>query len=173
MRIHTPRMRHKLPIITAFIVTAFFASVAVSNLLVVRNRSRQKQTMAAMRTISTAWEARATDLSSYTVEPDPRDTAARDLSDFSKLHRVSAADLERALAPKYLKEFPGRDGWGNEIDFRTGDYLSKGDAQLYVILSFGSDHIADAGAYTNRAVTKFEDDLVFTNGTFLQFPEGV
>jgi type II secretory pathway pseudopilin PulG len=166
-------MRHKLPIIAALIATTFLACVAVPNLLVARNRSRQKRTMADMRTISTAWEARATDLNSYTVDPDPRDSVARDLSDFSKLHRVSSADLKRALVPKYLKEFPAPDGWGNEIEFHTGDYRSKGDAQIYVLRSLGSDHIADAGAYKSRAVTKFEDDLVFTNGTFLQFPEGV
>ncbi|MGZ8797146.1 MAG: hypothetical protein ACXW2F_07350 [Thermoanaerobaculia bacterium] len=166
-------MRHKLPIIAALIAATSLACVAVPNLLVARNRSRQKRTMADMRTISTAWEARASDLKSYTVDPDPRDSTAKDLSDFATLHRVSSADLKRALVPKYLKEFPARDGWGNEIEFSTGDYLSKRDAQLYVIRSLGSDHIAYAGEYKSRAVTKFEEDLVFTNGTFLQFPEGV
>jgi type II secretory pathway pseudopilin PulG len=166
-------MRYKLPIITALIGITFLACVAVPNLLVARNRSRQKRTMADMRTISAAWEARATDLNSYTVDPDRRDSAAKDLSDFSKLHRVSSADLKRALVPKYLKEFPARDGWGNEIEFRTGDYRSKADAQLYVIRSLGSDHMADAGEYKSRAVTNFEGDLVFTNGMFLQFPEGM
>ena len=87
----------------ALMATTFLACVAVPNLLVARNRSRQKRTMADMRTISNAWQARATDLKSYTVDPDRRDSTARDLSDFSKLHRVRAADLKRALVPKYLK----------------------------------------------------------------------
>jgi type II secretory pathway pseudopilin PulG len=162
-------MRYKFEIISTFIGTALLASIAVPNLLEARNRSRQKQTMADMRTIATAWEARATDLNSYTVDPDPRDSAAQDQSDFSKLHRVRAADLRRALEPKYIKKLPSRDGWGNEIEFRTWDYRGNGEAQNYVLRSLGSDHIAEA--HTEGIITKFEGDIVFSNGVFLRYPE--
>jgi type II secretory pathway pseudopilin PulG len=165
-------MRHKPEIIITLILTAALLWVAVPNLQVARNRARQKRTMADIRTISTAWEARATDLNSYTVDPDPRVGAVKEASDFSKLHHVSAGDLKRALVPRYLKEFPARDGWGNEFEFRTGDYL-QGAAQTYALRSPGSDAIADARPYTHRATSKFEEDIVFANGVFLQFPEGV
>jgi hypothetical protein len=46
---------------------AFFGFVAVPNLWRAKQRSAQKRTMADMRTIATAWEARATDTNTYAV----------------------------------------------------------------------------------------------------------
>src|SRR5205814_4490670 len=41
------------------------AAIAIPNLLTAMQRSKQKRTMADLRTIATAWEARATDLNKY------------------------------------------------------------------------------------------------------------
>ena len=158
MRIHTPRMRHKLPIIAAFIVT----------ILRVRRRSepsgREKSQPVEADDGCHAHDFHCLGSAGHRLEL---------VHGGARSPRYRGEGPERFLnPPKYLKKFPARDGWGNEIDFRTGDYRSKGGAQLYLLRSLGSDHIADAGAYTNRAVTKFEDDLIFTNGTFLQYPEG-
>ena len=166
----------KANIVTALIALALVAgvvSIAVPNVLTARNRSRQKRTMADMRTIATAWEARATDRNSYTVEPDRHATRGNDPADFAKLHSVPVADLERALVPRYIRKLPRTDGWGNEFDLRTGAYNEKGEAQSYAIRSFGNDGRADGHLYKGGVITNFKGDLVYANGSFLQFPEGI
>ena len=44
-------------------IIGILAAIAIPNLLTAMQRSKQKRTMADMRTIATAWEARATDIS--------------------------------------------------------------------------------------------------------------
>src|SRR5437660_12266334 len=44
-------------------IIGILAAIAIPNLLTAMQRSKQKRTMADMRTIATAWEARATDRS--------------------------------------------------------------------------------------------------------------
>lgn len=58
-----------VPAIAIAVIVAFFSIMIIPNLLTARNRSRQKRTMADVRTIATALEARASDLNSYTIDP--------------------------------------------------------------------------------------------------------
>src|ERR1700704_2238101 len=46
-------------------IIGILAAIAIPNMLTALQRSRQKRTMADMRTIATAWEARATDVNKY------------------------------------------------------------------------------------------------------------
>src|SRR5437763_1331013 len=46
-------------------IIGILAAIAIPNLLTAMQRSKQKRTMADMRTIATAWEARATDTNKY------------------------------------------------------------------------------------------------------------
>src|ERR1700757_3137885 len=46
-------------------IIGILAAIAIPNLLTAMARSKQKRTMADMRTIATAWEARATDVNRY------------------------------------------------------------------------------------------------------------
>jgi len=46
-------------------IIGILAAIAIPNLLTAMQRSKQKRTMADMRTIATAWEARATDVNKY------------------------------------------------------------------------------------------------------------
>lgn len=143
-------MRKAIPIVITLIVLGFLASIAVPNFLTAMNRSRQKRSMADMRTIAMAWEARATDLKSYSVD--------------SSGHRISVDDLERALAPTYLRKLPRRDGWRYEFELQSAP-------DSYVVRSLGSDGRSDGLPYIG-ATTSFSQDLVFANGTFTQYPEG-
>ncbi len=167
-------MMRKLLSLEVFIflgIVAILSAIAIPNLMTARGRSKQKRTMADMRTVGTAWEARATDINSYTVEPDSHSATGTDVNDFEKLHRVSPAELRRALEPTYARKLPLKDGWGNDFDFRTGGYKGK-DAQIYALRALGSDGRDDGFPYTGIPVKNFRDDLVFANGAFTQFPEG-
>src|SRR5213076_3437685 len=46
-------------------IIGILAAIAIPNLLTAMQRSKQKRTMADIRSIATAWEARATDMNNY------------------------------------------------------------------------------------------------------------
>jgi general secretion pathway protein G len=161
------------PVITATVMIALVASFMVPNLLKAMDRSRQKRTMADMRTIATALEARATDLNSYTIVPYARDTSpGKRVEAFATLHRETFSDLEHALVPKYIRELPRQDGWGVDFDIRTGNYNAKGEAMLYALRSYGSDRRAEGDSYAGRPTKTFDEDIVYSLGNFFQYPEG-
>src|ERR1700741_3723005 len=140
-----------VPAVVIIVVAAFFSSVIIPNVLTARNRSRQKQTMADMRSIATTLEARASDLNSYTIDPAAaRENAGSRVEEFTKLHRESFADLERALVPAYIKKLPRKDGWGVDFEIRTGDYNEEGQATLYALRSYGSDRKPDSDIYESQ-----------------------
>jgi hypothetical protein len=85
--------------------------------------------------------------------------------------RVTTAELARALEPKYIRKLPRADGWGSEFQFTTGDYEIGGQAQTYMVRSLGSDGRSDRIANLSGATTRFEDDIVYSNGSFVRFPE--
>ena len=144
-------------------IIGILAAIAIPNLLTAMQRSKQKRTMADMRTIATAWEARATDLNKY--------NAAGALS--IPTGAVTTANLSNYLSPTYVKTFPAKDGWGNQWAF-TSDQAWGGStaAQQYYIISYGKDG-AVSTPYDGGATTSFDKDIVYSNGTFLQYPEGV
>src|SRR3954469_13050 len=84
-------------------IIGILAAIAIPNLLTAMQRSKQKRTMADMRTIATAWEARATDLNKY--------NAAGAIT--IPTQTVDMGTLGTYLAPTYVKTFPNKDGWGN------------------------------------------------------------
>src|SRR5205809_7027360 len=82
-------------------IIGILAAIAIPNLLTAMQRSKQKRTMADMRTIATAWEARATDVNRYNAAGVTVPTSG-----------VAIDDLNTYLAPTYVKTFPSKDGWG-------------------------------------------------------------
>ena len=46
-------------------IIGILAAIAIPNLLTAMQRSKQKRSMADIRSIATAWEARATDMNKY------------------------------------------------------------------------------------------------------------
>src|SRR6202035_4160418 len=87
-------------------IIGILAAIAIPNLLTAMQRAKQKRTMADMRTIATAWEARATDVNRYNAAGETLPT-----------HSVSAATLGNYLSPTSLTTFPQRAGWGNAHSF--------------------------------------------------------
>jgi type II secretory pathway pseudopilin PulG len=160
-------VRTLLSLLSIAIPIGLVAAIAAPNVRTARNRSRQKQTMADMRSLATAMEARATNTNKYDLGRFTGPVSAGDAREFGTLHRVSYADLSRALAPAYIRTLPRFDGWGTELDVRV-----NGDQSLYALRSAGSDRSFELRPYTPGAVRDFESDIVFSNGNFLQYPEG-
>jgi type II secretion system protein G len=145
-------------------IIGILAAIAIPNLLTAMQRSKQKRSMADARTIATAWEARATDINRY--------NAAGALSLPSK--DAGLANLTTYLSPTYVKTFPTKDGWGNAWGFYVDqDWGGSIAAQQYAIVSGGKDGASQPTAEPGGATTNFDCDIVYTNGTFSQYPEGV
>ena len=144
-------------------IIGILAAIAIPNLLTAMQRSRQKRTMADMRTIATAWEARATDVNSYT-------TAGVDLSWPADTANVSS--MAGPLTPTYVKRLPEYDGWGK--DFRVG--LKPVSYDSYTVKSWGADKSSSTTVTTATlpiTTNSFDCDIIYSDGTFVMYPEGV
>ena len=136
-------------------IIGILAAIAIPNLLNAMHRSRQKRTMADMRSVAIAWEARSTDTNSYN---------AAGLSWPVSTDGVSS--INDWLSPTYIRHVPIYDGWGNE--FRIG-YTDVS----YTVESLGA--YGENEAETQGAViltSSFENDIIFSDGTFVKYPEG-
>ena len=139
----------------AAIVIAFIAPLAwlvIPNVVRAKNRGRQNRTLDDMRTIATAWEARATDFNTYV---------------FGRNHgpRFTTAEMAAALEPTYVRHMPRTDGWDAEFQFTAND-------EGYVIRSLGSDARLDRNpTMASGATTDFADDVIYSNGSFIRYPE--
>jgi len=139
-------------------------------------RAKQKRTMADMRTIATAWEARATDTNKYNAAGAI--TAITTCS-----NSLAVATLSGALSPTYIKLLPSKDGWGNLLHFWADQpWNDPKPAQNYLVWSGAKNATSDPTSSTGfdataaspgGATTNFNEDILFSNGVFLQYPEGV
>ena len=141
-------------------IIGILAAIAIPNLLTAMQRSRQKRTMADMRTIASAWEARATDVNQYSAAGLTWPATTSD-----------ASALGPNLTPTYIKSMPVYDGWSNSIKVGTNTSGSS-----YAIRSYGADKVTDGtGTTAGSAITttNFDCDLIYSDGSFVQYPEGV
>lgn len=160
-----PTKNHGFTLIELLIVVAIIgilAAIAIPNLITAMQRAKQKRTMADIRAIAGAWEAREVDVGKYNA------------AGWSLLsNTVDFGDLDDALTPTYIRGIPRNDGWGAPwtitVDKPWGDAVK---AHTYQIISGGRD-----GAITESAAiggtTNFDCDIVYQNGSFHLFPEGV
>ncbi|HEX7680298.1 MAG TPA: prepilin-type N-terminal cleavage/methylation domain-containing protein [Thermoanaerobaculia bacterium] len=142
-------------------IIGILAAIAIPNLLTAMQRAKQKRTMADIRTIATAWEARATDLNKYNA------AGAITLPAVTLNHDT----MTTILSPTYIKSLPPKDGWGNDFVYNADVDFNGVAAQAYSILSFGRDGVADARP--GLATTNFDCDIIYQQGGFSQYPEGV
>ena len=134
-------------------IIGIIAAIAIPNLLNAINRGRQKRSMADIRTIGTATEAYAVDMAFY-----PTFTAAA----------IQDSDFETFLEPTYVKAVPREDGW------RTNFYAGS-QSRFYTLASAARDKILSGGltSYSAGITSDMDCDIVYSNGSFVQYPEGV
>lgn len=138
-------------------IIGILAAIAIPNLLTATQRSKQKRTMADMRSVATAVEAYATDNNAYP-------------------QASSVSELRSLLQPKYVKALPAYDGWAKEMRYEC---IEKKDnlCTVYAIGSGGKDMVFEHDALrdylgSKQATTNFDCDIVYSNGEFFQYPEG-
>lgn len=138
-------------------IIGILAAIAIPNLLSAMQRSKQKRTMADMRSIATAWESYAVDWNFYWN------------SGFSQLtNTIANSALKGELEPDYIKEMPANDGWSEPWNFFT-DNAQR--ATEYQIWSYGKNQTEDMPS-TQGPTTNFACDIIYQNGSFVVYPEG-
>jgi len=128
-------------------IIGLVAAIAVPNMISALHRARQKRTMSDLRAISEGIEMYQQDFSFY---PTYTDTMAEAL----------AGDLE-----VYVGKIVSKDAWRWPLH-----YDSDGDG--YTVKSYGSDGLEDAAVFLGPT-DNFRSDIIFSDGLFSQWPEGV
>lgn len=163
--------RRQLPRCHGFTIVETLIVVAIIGLLMAIgipmwlnsvNRARQTQTVAEIRGIAAAWEARGADYRAYTAAGATFTLPGTQLT---------GTDARALLQPTYIRRMPQLDGWHHPYDFATD---APSGAMVYVIRSFGRDGLPDVQkTYTTGPTSKFDCDIVYASGAFIVFPQGV
>lgn len=141
-------------------IIGILAAIAVPNLLNALNKAKQRRTMADLRNIAASWEARQTEAGSYTA-------AGAALSSFPwPSPSMSYDTLSSMLSPTYLRTVPPTDAWTHSYEFATSD------ESHYAMRSPARDGIFESSAYPGGGVQAFDCDIVYADGSFVQYPEG-
>jgi type II secretion system protein G len=143
-------------------IIGIIVAIAIPNLLNAIQRAKQRRTMGDMRTSATAIEAYAVDMNRY--PPSAAYSLPSGITTFTHTMGV----MSFYVSPTYIKAVPLSDGWNSwflyEID-------TVGSA--YAIASYGKDGVATGATAPAGPTTDFNQDIVYSNGSFLQWPEGV
>ena len=135
-------------------IIGIIAAIAIPNLLNAINRGRQKRSMADLRTVGTAVEAYAVDMAFYPTFAE---------ADFN-------ATWYTYLEPTYVKTVPRNDGW------RTS-FRANSQSRFYTLGSAARDRdfesTLDDVMYNGRTTQSMDCDIVYSNGSFMSYPEGI
>ena len=147
-------------------IIGIIAAIAIPNMLTAIQRAKQRRTMVDMRNMASAWEARNTEAGRYNAAGQLGGVEGAD-----KL--VTFDDLNLMLSPTYLKVVPHVDAWGNAFQTFTNETFGGGSpAKVYAIISGGKDSVINQDAATGP-FTNFDCDIVYSNGVFLSYPDGL
>lgn len=141
-------------------VIGVLSAIIIPNLLSAIQRSKQKKTMADIRTFAVAWEAYGVDKGRYNSPA------------WSPLTPVDLADVRPALVPTFASALPPHDGWKRPWHLGTDqEWSAAAPATLYQIASGGRNGALETSSL--GLTTHFDCDIVWESGSFAVWPEGV
>ena len=130
-------------------IIGIIAAIAIPNLLNAIDRSKQKRTMADMRSIGTACEEYSIDNNFYPVQTT----------------QGAVSGISTTLEPTYIKVTPTNDGWNWNVQYGT----AAGGAG-YTVRSLAKDGTKNG---TSGQTTDFNCDIIFQAGQFVAYPSGI
>jgi type II secretion system protein G len=151
-------------------IIGIIAAILIPNLLDALQKAKQKRTMGDMRNIGTAWfswfqdqvSAAAAGQTAYKDYYPPTATITAD---------ALLTDLYQSSTMFYIQKVPQKDGWGNDYQFREGAIT---DTQVMAIISGGRDGVIASAPYAMGpfVATDYDQDIVWADGFFVQYPAG-
>jgi type II secretion system protein G len=137
-------------------IIGIIAAIAIPNLLNAINRGRQKRTMGDIRTLATAAEAYTVDFGFYPKMGDG----------------TVSAQLVTYLVPTFLRKLPARDGWNNNLIWNG---VTNGTSYTFWSAAKDGPPSGNTSVLVNNGgpKTDFAADIVYSAGTFVQWPEGM
>ncbi|HSP15664.1 MAG TPA: prepilin-type N-terminal cleavage/methylation domain-containing protein [Thermoanaerobaculia bacterium] len=148
-----------LEVLVVVAIIGLLSAIAIMRYQTALLRARQKRTMADMRAIALAWEARAIDVKRYNA------------AGFTvPAYPATSKDIGALLSPTYIRIMPERDGWEFPFAFNTDEKIGDpAAADQYCIRSAGRDHQFSA-SYTPGPTDDPDGDIVYSGGTFIVYP---
>jgi general secretion pathway protein G len=162
------RNRKGFTLIELLIVVAIIGiivAIAIPNLLNALQRAKQKRTMGDMRSIGTAAESYSIDYNSY--PPSAAGAVPVLYGGLSYPTATVGKNMSVYVSPTYLKIVPLTDGWSSWFLYTT-----NASHQDYAISSSAKDGASSSPTLSGPS-TNFNVDIVFSDGQFTVYPEGV
>ena len=143
-------------------IIGIIVAIAIPNLLNAIQRAKQKRTMGDMRSAGTAAEAYAVDFNHY---PAAAGYSLPTGISFGGTTFASSATsgFSAQVTPTYIRVLPMSDGWQSYFYYSSAN-------QLYGICSGGKNGATEAAI--GGETTDFNNDIIFINGQFVQYPAG-
>jgi type II secretory pathway pseudopilin PulG len=144
----------------AVTIFGIIAAIAIPSFLNGLHRGRQKRTVADMHTIAMA-------VGHY----------SEDHGFFPRADSIE--ELASQLEPKYAKDLPRADGWENSLKYLCWQTdPNREGCDNFVLASPARDRVfehPDLKVYIAKTARThyFDCDIVYSNGTFVQSPEGL
>jgi type II secretion system protein G len=148
-------------------IIGIIVAIAIPNLLNAIQRAKQKRTMGDMRTAGTAAEAYAVDFNHYPAAAGftlPAGLVYPPTATFGAPGAPFPA-LNGQVTPTYIRTLPLTDGWNSFFLYTAGANL-----QDYMISANGKDGSIETPPWGET--TNFNNDIVFVDGQFAQYPAG-
>mgnify|MGYP001823471068 CR=1 FL=1 len=137
-----------LELLIVVAIIGLVSAIAMPNVVASIQRARQSRTMADMRTIAEALVLYEQDFVDYPIEES----------------LVSVEILRPHVLP-YLGVFNATDAWRRP-------YFYVSDGHKYTLISYSLDGKPDL-PYTIGPTHRLEEDIVMSDGVFIQWPDGV
>jgi hypothetical protein len=129
--------------------------------------SAQRRTVADIQNVGTS-------MFSWVTDQVGAAAAGQQPVDLAKYPEVSSyAALKQLLVPKYIREVPERDGWGNPYEYRLNVKNPTAGASVMCIRSPGRDGKFSGPTYAVEAFPRddYDRDIVWADGFFVQWPK--
>ena len=130
-------------------IIGIIAAIAIPNLLNAIDRSKQKRSMADIRSIGTACEEYSIDNNFYPVQTT----------------QGAVSGISTNLEPTYIKVTPTKDGWNWAVQYGT-----PAGGSAYTVRSLAKDGTKNGIA---GQTTDFNCDIIFQGGQFTAYPSGI